>query len=368
MTSERPRPDRCGARCTRKTGLEFTTTRTDSNGELPMVRHDDIAAVRLRSTDGTAIVEGPPEYRLLRQYYWSEYDIEAICLEKDVSPEDVGYARPGEDDDVHPIAESVSAGANYIDPRSEASIPTGPNSDRFPQIGRRRPAYGSELPPNITYDDTDLDRLDARTKSLLEANTGGGKLWWIVVADTEAEIYHHDTELVGYCEKFPLKEADNGRCRHHGGYSDGEFRDGQYTPTHGLAGERSNYYSSLGHEGKIEIESLVNSWLDDAPFDRDHRAKMTELFRIAIDQYRLWASQEQYASEGMVIENTVGVDPETGEEQTAADENPMNLAYDRLDSRVYSKLDKLGILGDSEGEDQSVEISLAQKLSGLADE
>lgn len=367
MTSERPRPDRCGARCTQKTGLEFTTTRTDSDGELPMVRHEDIAAVRLRSTDGEAVVEGPPEYRLLREYYWTEYDIEAIALEKDVAPEDVGYSRPEEDDAVHAIEDTVSAGDNYIDPDTEASIPTGPNSDRFPQVGRRRPAAGSALPAGITYDSTDMDRIDARTKSLLDADTGGGKLWWIVVADSEAEIYHHDTELVGYCEKFPLNDSDTGRCRHHGGCTTDEEVD-RYSIENGLSATRSKYYEHLGHDAKMEIEALVDSWLDDAPFDRDHRAKMHELCRICIDQYRVWESQEQYAREGMVIQSVVGVDPNTGEEQTAAEENPMNLAYDRLDNRIYSKLDKLGILGDSEGDDQAVEISLAQKLSGMDDE
>jgi hypothetical protein len=368
MVSERPRPDRCGARCTSKVGLEVSTDRTESDSTLTITQ-ESIGAVRLRSIDGQSVIEGPSEYASLRQYYWSDYDVEAIALAKDVRPEDVGLDRPGSDTAVEPIDDVVLEGQNYVALESEMSLPTGPDSDRFPQIGRTRPAWGDDVPPKITYQRVDFDEIEPKTRSLLDGEPGSGPLWWIVLADPDTEITHHDTELDGYCEKYPLADSDAGRCKHHGGNVDGpddDIKRGGWR--HGLNAKRSRYYTQLDHDAKLEIETLIDSWLEDAPFDRDHRAKMTELFRIAVDQYRLWASQEQYDNDGMVIENVVGVDPETGEKQTAKDENPMNLAYDRLDSRVYSKLDKLGILGDSEGEDEAIELSLAQKLSGLAED
>lgn len=360
MVSERPRPDKCGARCVNKIGLQITPTRDNYNGNEVTISDEHIAAVRFRSTNGTHIIEGPPAYETLRQFYWSDFDVEAIALNADSKPEDVGFKRPSyESSNAVPIHQALIDGENFYD---DSRFDTGPYSEDFPQIQRSRPARDGQLPPNITYELVDEDLIPKTTNPQITATeNGAGKLWWIVVCDPDAHLTNNGTELRGYCERWPSKGEN--RCYLHGGEKDNNYGEVQNS-SHGLQAKRSNYYNELDANERASVEALVDSWLDDAPFERDHRAKMTELFRIVIDQHRLWNAQDQYTEDGMVIEQVVGTD-ENDQPQTALDENPMNLSYDRLDSGVYNKLKKLGILTDDPSDEQTVELSLSQKLSGL---
>jgi hypothetical protein len=363
MASERPRPDKCGARCVDKVGLQITPTRTNFNDTEVTLTDEEIAAVRFRSKDGTHIIEGPAEYETLRQFYWSDFDVEAIALKSDTKPEDVQFKRPSyESSAATGIHQALIDGENFYD---DSRFDTSPKTDDFPMIGRERPARADQLPTDITYEVVDEDLFPKTTKpQITSTEKASGKLWWIVVCDPDAHLTNNGTELRGYCERWPSNGEE--RCYLHGGRKDNTYGDIN-RQTHGLKAKRSTYYQNLAAKERASIEALADSWLEDAPFERDHRAKMTELFRIVIDQHRLWEAQSQYDDDGMVIEQVVGSDEE-GNPQTALDENPMNLSYDRLDSRVYSKLKKLGILTDDPSDEQTVELSLSQKLSGLDEE
>lgn len=186
----------------------------------------------------------------------------------------------------------------------------------------------------------------------------------IQIEDDDPYITNERTDHQGYCMRYPM---DNGRCYVHGGVSGGAPEGNTNAMTHGLRARRSNYYEELEEEDRAFIEAMVDSWLDDAPFDRDNMAKVSELYRIAIDQLRLWKATDEYVDDGLVKEVTVDYDPEQGE-ITAEDENPVNLPYSRLDRDLYSKLKDLDVLSDDDDDSADVTVSLAQKLSGEVDE
>lgn len=191
-----------------------------------------------------------------------------------------------------------------------------------------------------------------------------GKTTDVEIVDDDPYVTNRETERQGYCLRYPM---ESGRCYVHGGASEGAPEGNTNAMTHGLQARRSNYYQQLEDQDKAFVEALVDSWLDDAPFDRDNMAKVTELYRIAIDQHRLWRATDEYAEEGLMKDVVVGVS-EAGAPIESEDENPMNLAYSRLDGDVYSKLKKLGVLDDPDSQKAEAEMSLAKKLSGLDDD
>jgi len=180
----------------------------------------------------------------------------------------------------------------------------------------------------------------------------------LAVEDDDPEIRYEDRIHVGYCERFPM---DNGRCYVHGGANDGAPEGNTNAMTHGLYAKRSSYYESLPDKDKAVVERLADSWIDNAPFDRDNFAKVNEVYRIAIDEFRLWESHDEF-KDGLTYEQTVsGEEGEFEMEQ----ENPANLAYDRLDRTSIRKLKELGCLDDPESQKADNIESLADKFDNL---
>ena len=75
MPSDRPLPDRCGARVTDKIGLEIIF----DNGET--ILDEDVVSVRLEdSADGTTI-DAVPNYCDIREYLWDDYEVVMVAVE-----------------------------------------------------------------------------------------------------------------------------------------------------------------------------------------------------------------------------------------------------------------------------------------------
>lgn len=185
-----------------------------------------------------------------------------------------------------------------------------------------------------------------------------------VDVDDDAYITHRTTELQGYCERYPMKEQN--RCYVHGGSNPGAEEGNSRAVTHGLKAKRSNYYRNvLSDEEKLLVERFVDDWLDRADFTRDNHAMTNELFRISVDQIRLWKAQDEF-EDGIVTEQVVDFDPDSGP-ITRDEENPANLPYDRLDRTTYSKLKDLGVLDSPEDKQAEATESLAAKFSQLDD-
>lgn len=177
------------------------------------------------------------------------------------------------------------------------------------------------------------------------------------------KVTNRTSELVGFCERYPM---DCGRCYDHKG--PGAKKGNTNAMTHGLHAQETNFYSALDDEGKHFIESMVDTWIEMSPYERDNPAVVNDLYRCAIDQLRLWAGIEEYEEDGDIVgltkEVTIDYDPDKKEEITAEDGNPVNLEYSRLDQDVQSKLKTLDVYGMEEEQTEAT-MSLAKKLSGL---
>lgn len=189
---------------------------------------------------------------------------------------------------------------------------------------------------------------------------GEDELEWVEVEDDAPYTTNAKTEVKGYCERYELK--DDQWCYVHRG----AFKDNNTAKmTHGLKAKRSNYYENLDKDDKILIEKMVDDWIEDAPFDRDNSAKTNEVYRIAVDQIRLWNAQDEF-NEGMVKDQIVGTDDE-GNPVEMEKENPANLPYDRLDRTTFKKLKDLGCLDDPDTQNAEAIESLPDKFAELSE-
>jgi len=338
MVSDRPLPDRCGARVTDKVGLEVqldtdrmrptaSATGTDGNANgdddadeavadatrVASLTDDDIAAVRLHAPDSATTIDGPPNYKSIREYLWDDYELTH------------GAIPAG-----GPVREELTAtddGAlSIVDDLGAPSMQTG-----------------------------DVVDADADTHV------------WVELAEHVEKVTNARSELQGFCERYPMNDPDTERCYNHkgGGAPEGNTN----AMTHGLYAQRTNFYQSLDESDQEFVEAMADSWIKQAPFDRDNIGKVDQVYRIAIDQLRAWSGVDEFVEgstpQGLVTDQEV-FDGEEVHEVTQ--EHPANLPYSRLDNDIQSKLKDLGIYGDDpESKQADATESLAQMLSGSSD-
>jgi len=180
----------------------------------------------------------------------------------------------------------------------------------------------------------------------------------------------------GYCSLVAGHGTDHtgdGRCKFHGG-AGGAPKGNQNAKKHGIYSQRSNYYNDLPAEQKAWVDSLVQSMMDDAPFDEDNFQKFQMVREIAIDMHKKRHANDYIAEEGIIQENMVRdedgnpVTDKNGELVTEAEENPVNMAYDRLDRTMTRKMKELGILDDPDSAQAEADKSIAEQLAALREE
>ena len=220
------------------------------------------------------------------------------------------------------------------------------------------PSYADVL--DYTHNGFDITAVNLRPSEASEDEAEDDELIRVEIEDDDPDTTHTDNIQEGYCERYQM---DNGRCYVHGGVSGGAPEGNTHAATHYLHAKRSSYYEQLSEKEKGIIQELADSWIDNAPFDRDNKAKVSEIYRIAIDQHRLWGAHEK-ASEGMTTEQIVGVD-DGGDPIEVEEENPVNLAYDRLDRTTFRKLKDLGALDDPDSQQAEAVESLADKFANI---
>jgi len=179
----------------------------------------------------------------------------------------------------------------------------------------------------------------------------------------------------GFCNNragFKTDHFGAGRCKYHGGCA-GAPEKNTNAAKHHLYTERSHYYNTRSDKEKAWMDELVRSMLSDAPFTADNFQKFQMLREIAIDMHKKRQSNEYTAEEGLVQENVVRDDDgdpmmRDGEVVTETDENPGNLAYDRLDRTMTRKMKELGLLDDPESQKAESGSSIAEQLAELRNE
>jgi len=170
---------------------------------------------------------------------------------------------------------------------------------------------------------------------------------------------------IGYCAHPAGFRTDNddGRCYLHGGCSDSEGTN--YAEKHGMYADRQNYYKNRSTSEQRWIDSIVESVLDDAPFDADSKYKLEMVRNVAIDMHKLKNANEYIDEKGLVDrDKTVGY-TDDGKPIKVDEENVLNIAYDRLDKSVTQKLEKLGVMDDPESQKANAQESIAEELSAL---
>lgn len=194
----------------------------------------------------------------------------------------------------------------------------------------------------------------------------------VTIEDDDPYVTNRGVELQGYCLRWPM---DNGTCYVHQGPAE---KGNTRRTTHGFYMKRSKFFNWLkesGREKDVEfIHEMVDSWVEDAPFDWSNSAKVNVLYRKAVDQLRLWYSVDEYVDKsdgphnesgeysGLAYTRIVGTNDD-GEEIEVFDESPLNLPYSRLDRDVRGTLKDMGIYDSPEKEQAEATQSLAQALS-----
>jgi len=179
----------------------------------------------------------------------------------------------------------------------------------------------------------------------------------------------------GYCNNRAGYKTDHvgaGRCTYHGVagsvYELKTNAANELWYTHGY-----NYSDARPPEEQVWMDELVRSMLNDAPFSADNFQKFQMLREIAIDTHKKRQSNDYTAEEGLIQENIVRDDEgdpvmRDGELVTEDEENPINVAYDRLDRTMTRKMKELGLLDDPESQKAQSGESIAEQLSKLRQE
>ena len=149
--------------------------------------------------------------------------------------------------------------------------------------------------------------------------------------------------------------SDDGPPADHGapeGNTNGLRNDGGAPPAngnaerHGLYADRSKYYRRLDDNEQAWIDAMVDAWLDDAPFGRDHLGGLELLRKTAIDEHKRRQANAYIDREGVITENVVDFNDDDGDPIVKKAENPAHLPYSRLAKDTIRTLKQLGVLQD----------------------
>lgn len=176
-----------------------------------------------------------------------------------------------------------------------------------------------------------------------------------------------------YCANpngFRTPHLGEGRCYLHGGLSEGGGapEGNSNAKKHGLYMSRQKYFDELSDEEKEFVDAIVESLLEDAPFDRQNFAKFQMVRNIAIDMHKMRRANEYVDEKGVVDrDRTVGY-TDDGKPIKVDEENVVNVAYDRLNRTMTRQLKELGILDDPDSKQAEASQNIASELSKLRSE
>ena len=176
---------------------------------------------------------------------------------------------------------------------------------------------------------------------------------------------------VAYCANkagFRTDHVGDGRCYLHGGGSKTANEGNNYAETHGLYADRQNYYSNRSTEEQQWIDGVVESLLDDAPFDADNMAKLQMVRNIAIDMHKQQRANDYIDEVGVVNKDKTTGYTEDGRPIKEDVENVLNVAYDRLNRTMTRQMKELGILDDPDSQQAEANQNIANELSAIREE
>jgi hypothetical protein len=171
-----------------------------------------------------------------------------------------------------------------------------------------------------------------------------------------------------YCANkagFRTDHLGDGRCYLHGGCSKTANQGEVHAEKHGLYTQRQNYYDNRTEEQQAWMDAVVESILDDIPEQEPSFAKLQMVRNIAIDMHKTKRANDYIDEIGVAHrDKTVGY-TDDGRPIKEDQENPLNIAYDRLNRTITRQMKELGALDDPESQKADAEQNIANELSKL---
>jgi hypothetical protein len=176
---------------------------------------------------------------------------------------------------------------------------------------------------------------------------------------------------IAYCANkagFRTDHTGDGRCYLHGGALKEAQKGNNYAETHGMHSDRQNYYNNRSTEEQQWIDAVIESLLDDAPFDADNMAKLQMVRNIAIDMHKQQRANDYIDEVGVVHKDKTTGYTDDGRPIKEDVENPINIAYDRLTRTLTRSMKELGLLDDPESQQAEANNNIANELSKMREE
>lgn len=158
--------------------------------------------------------------------------------------------------------------------------------------------------------------------------------------------------------KEPATEHLEGND-HAAGNDGGAPDPGKNREEHGLTADPQAWFERHREDVEPIVQSLVASYVEDAPFGFDATAKVDKLTEVAIDQVRLRQSNDHL--DEFLTEQVVDVD-EDGSPIVELEANPGHLPRDRIKRSNLRVLRELGILDDPDSQQAEATATLAEVL------
>jgi hypothetical protein len=192
--------------------------------------------------------------------------------------------------------------------------------------------------------------------------------WYCNARIREHRVPDDWNQDVAYCANkagFRTDHTGDGRCYLHGGAAKTVQKGNNNAEKHGLYSDRQNYYEHRSSEEQAWIDAVVESLLDDAPFDSNNMAKLQMVRNIAIDMHKQQRANDYIDEVGVVNKDkTVGY-TDDGRPIKEDQENVLNVAYDRLNRTQTRQMKELGLLEDPDSQQAEAEQNIASELSEL---
>lgn len=192
------------------------------------------------------------------------------------------------------------------------------------------------------------------------------------MGDSDEEICGEEySTKEGVCDQAP--KYPDGKCGTHsdhtgdGGQPEGTTNNRDGRETHGISSDRSLYYERRSEADKAFIDGMIDTFLEDAPFDRDHAGKVEIVRQVAIDMHKRRKANEYIDQEGLKWEEVTDYyETENGDLKvvTETQEHYLNLAVDRIARTNLRQLKELDILDSPDSQQAEAGQTMVDILSG----
>jgi len=149
------------------------------------------------------------------------------------------------------------------------------------------------------------------------------------------------------------------RCKQHTVYDTDEWKPNY---EHGLYMERSGYYENLPEQDKNWIDSIVQSFVEQAPWSADNLANLNKLREAVVDMHKKRRADEYIHERGMAQTNTDGFHEQYGPIENQK-ENVLHITASRLSKDSLRVLKDLNCLPDEDNSSNDQPDSLIDQFS-----